>query len=93
MQAQLLQAEPDHAIHKRLQLLRHLGRAEVETPVRHHLLRGLEGAELEEVVIAVVRGERNQEQEGARFFKAAQCPRSGSLGRRRRQTGDSAARP
>jgi hypothetical protein len=28
------------------------------------LLRGLEGAELEEVGIAVVRGERNQEQQG-----------------------------
>ena len=33
--AQLLQAEPHHAIHKRLQLLRQPGRAEVETPVRH----------------------------------------------------------
>ena len=29
------------------------------------LLRGLEGAELEEVVIAVVGGERNQEQQAA----------------------------
>ena len=28
------------------------------------LLRGLEGAEVEEVVIAVIRGERNQEQQG-----------------------------
>ena len=33
--AQLLQAEPHHAIHKRLQLLRQPGRADVETPVRH----------------------------------------------------------
>ena len=29
------------------------------------LLRGLEGAEVEEVVIAVIRGERNQEEQGA----------------------------
>ena len=34
--AQLLQAEPDHAIHKRLQLLRQLGWAKLEAPVRHH---------------------------------------------------------
>ena len=33
--AQLLQAEPQHAINKRLQLLRQPGRAEVEAPVRH----------------------------------------------------------
>ncbi|MCX5967667.1 MAG: hypothetical protein NTV57_08535 [Cyanobacteria bacterium] len=29
------------------------------------LLRGLEGAEVEEVVIAVIRGERNKEEQGA----------------------------
>ena len=33
---QLLQAEPHHAINKRLQLLRQLGGAEVEVPVRHY---------------------------------------------------------
>ena len=31
------------------------------------LLRGLEGAELEEVVIAVIRGERYQEEQGASY--------------------------
>jgi hypothetical protein len=31
------------------------------------LLRGLEGAEVEEVVIAVIRGERNQEEQGASY--------------------------
>jgi hypothetical protein len=34
--AELLQAEPDHAIHERLQLLRQPGRPEVETLVRNH---------------------------------------------------------
>jgi hypothetical protein len=33
--AQLLQAQPHHAIHKRLKLLRQLIRAKVEAPVRH----------------------------------------------------------
>jgi hypothetical protein len=33
--AQLLQAQPDHPINKRLQLLRQSGRAEVEALVRH----------------------------------------------------------
>ena len=33
--AQLFEAQPHHPIHKRLQLLRQLGRAEVETQVRH----------------------------------------------------------
>ena len=34
--AQLLQAQPDHAINKRLQLLRQLSWTELEAPVRHH---------------------------------------------------------
>ena len=34
--AQLLQTEPDHAINKRLQLLRQKGWAKLEAPVRHH---------------------------------------------------------
>ena len=31
------------------------------------LLRGFEGAEVEEVVIAVIRGERNKEEQGASY--------------------------
>ncbi len=34
--AELFQAQPDHAIKKLLQLLRHLGWPEPEAPVRHH---------------------------------------------------------
>jgi hypothetical protein len=34
--AQFLQAEPDHRIKKRLQLLRQLGRAQPQAMVRHH---------------------------------------------------------
>jgi ATP-dependent helicase YprA (DUF1998 family) len=34
--AQLLQAQPDHAIEKRLQLMGRQGRAKLEAPVRHH---------------------------------------------------------
>jgi predicted transcriptional regulator len=40
---------------------RHGGKVETHSD----LLRGLEGAELEEVVIAVVRGERDQQEQGA----------------------------
>jgi len=34
--AQLLKAQPDHPINKRLQLLRQLGWSKVEAPVGHH---------------------------------------------------------
>ena len=36
MLAQLLKAQPDHPINKRLQLARQLGWAKLEAPVRHH---------------------------------------------------------
>ena len=34
--AELLKAQPDHPIHKRLQLLRQQGWTKLEAPVRHH---------------------------------------------------------
>ena len=34
--AQFLQAQPDHLVNKRLQLLGQLGWTKLETPVRHH---------------------------------------------------------